>query len=278
MRDDAITLRDGRTIAFTDLGASERSAPVVVYLHGAPTSRLDFVGADATFAERGVRVLCPDRPGYGGSSPQPGRSMVDHASDIAALADRLGVDRFIAVGLSSGGPYALACAAHLGARVRAASVVAGVTDFGWPGAWDDYLPHESELMRQPSPEAAVARCEEQFGPDGMGFLAGDPPAGEASAAETAARPFLDSIVESFRQGVIGYAHDVWVQGRPWPFDPAGIDVPVRVFHGDADSTVPIAHAHRTVAVVPTAVLEIWPGATHLSAAVRVPEVIAALVG
>jgi pimeloyl-ACP methyl ester carboxylesterase len=278
MRDDAITLRDGRTLAYTDLGVSERGAPVVVYMHGAPTSRLDFVGADGEFAAMGVRVLCPDRPGYGGSSARPGRSMVDHATDVATLADRLGVEQFAVVGLSSGGPYALACAAHSKARVRRAAVVAGVTDFAWPGAWDGYVPHERELMRQPSEDAAVELCEEQFGRDGMGFLAGDAPEAGAAAAVPSRGHFVDSIIESFRQGVIGYAHDVWVQGHPWPFDAGSIDLPVHVFHGDVDTTVPIAHAHHTVSIVPGAVLDIWPGATHLDAAARVPEVIATLVG
>src|SRR5262245_12264798 len=129
MRDDSITLRDRRTLAYTDIGAAHRDAPVVVYFHGAPTSRLDLVAADDALAAAGVRVLSPDRPGYGGSSPDPGRTMLDHVDDVAALADRLGVRSFTVVGLSSGGPYAVAAAAHLPSRVERAVVVAGVTDF-----------------------------------------------------------------------------------------------------------------------------------------------------
>jgi pimeloyl-ACP methyl ester carboxylesterase len=280
MRDETITLRDKRALAFTDLGADGRDAPVVVYLHGAPTSRLDLVDADADLAASGVRVLCPDRPGYGRSSPLPGRSMADHASDIAALADRLGIGSFGVVGLSSGGPYAVACAATLGSRVTTAAVVAGATDFSWPGAWDGYVEDECEMMRLPDEEAAVQWCETRYGRDGMGFVRGFLPDVDvdATVASGAARGFTASIIEAFRQGVGGYGQDVWVQGQPWPFDPASIAAPMYVFHGDADPIVPVAHAEHTASRIPGAKLQIWPGETHSGAAARTAAVITSLFG
>jgi pimeloyl-ACP methyl ester carboxylesterase len=279
VRDDAITLPDGRTLAYTDLGTDARGAPVAFYLHGAPTSRLDLASADAELAALGLRVLCPDRPGYGGSSPLPGRSMLDHATDVGALADRLGVADFVVVGLSSGGPYALACSAALGPRVARAAVVAGVTDFGWPDAWTDYDPDECEMMRQPDEEAARQWCEARFGRDGMGFLAGElPETEEAAFAELPdSGGMTASIVESFRQGVVGFAQDVWVQGRAWPFDAADIAAPVQVFHGDIDAVVPIAHAAHTSSLVTNAELVVWPGVAHVATVALVPQVIAGLV-
>jgi pimeloyl-ACP methyl ester carboxylesterase len=278
MRDETITLRDGRTLAYTVLGAADQRVKVAVYFHGAPTSRLDLVEADARFAEAGVRVVCPDRPGYGGSSPMPGRTMVDPVHDVVTLAERLGLDGFAAVGLSSGGPYALACAALLGERVGTAAVVAGVSDFGWGGAWHGYVEHECEMMRQPSEAAAVTFCEARFGADGMGFLGDDAPSRDAGATTSGSRRggFFLSIVEAFRQGVGGYAQDVWVQGRRWPFDPATITAPVRIFHGDADPVVPLAHARHTASLVPGAHLEVWPGFTHSEACSRAPDVVVSL--
>jgi pimeloyl-ACP methyl ester carboxylesterase len=273
VRDDSITLRDRRTLAFTDLGSTDRRAPVVVYLHGAPTSRLDLVSADDAFAAAGVRVLCPDRPGYGGSSPHAARTMLDHANDVAALADRLGVGTFAAVGLSSGGPYSLACAAHLGRRVDLAVVIAGVTDFGWEGAWVDYLPDEQAIMRAPDEAAAQAWCETTYGADGMGFLSDGGPSPVDDDAPPATHSFFTSMIEAFRQGVGGYAQDVWVQGHAWPFDVRTITAATHVFHGDADPVVPIAHAEHTASIVPGARLEVWPGESHLGAAGRAPDVI-----
>jgi pimeloyl-ACP methyl ester carboxylesterase len=276
MRDDAITLPDRRTLAYTEVGATGRGTPTAVYLHGAPTSRLDLVGLDDELADAGVRVISPDRPGYGGSSPHPGRSMVDHVADIVALADRLGIDRFAVVGLSSGGPYAVAAASVLGGRAIATAVIAGVTDFGWDGAWHGYVEDEVQIMRQPDEHAAVRWCEERYGADGLGFLAGDlPPSDAATAAPRGG--MIASIVESFRQGVAGYAHDVWLQGKAWSFDLASITVPVRVYHGDVDAVVPLAHGEHTASVVPGATLEVWPGVEHVATVRRVPDVLRTLL-
>jgi pimeloyl-ACP methyl ester carboxylesterase len=95
MRDAEMTLPDGRTLACTDLGDSRGAT--VMYFHGAPTSRLDLVGFEDLFTERGLRVVSADRPGYGRSSPQPGRTMRDWPADVAALADHLDIDEFIVV-------------------------------------------------------------------------------------------------------------------------------------------------------------------------------------
>ena len=136
MIDSTMTLPDGRQLAYTELGSS--SGPLVFYFHGAPGSRLELMGLDEEFGRRDVRMVSPDRPGSGQSSPQPGRRRADWPVDVAALADHLGRQRFAVCGLSSGGPYAMACAALLPERVAAAAVVAGVTDVAWPGFFDEY--------------------------------------------------------------------------------------------------------------------------------------------
>jgi pimeloyl-ACP methyl ester carboxylesterase len=134
MLDTTMTLPDGRVLGFSDLGAS--SGPLVFYFHGAPSSWLDLAVYDEALASLDVRVACPDRPGYGTSSPQPGRELTDWPADVAALADHLSRERFAVTGISSGGPYVVVCAALLPERVVAACVVAGVTDLTWPGALD----------------------------------------------------------------------------------------------------------------------------------------------
>jgi pimeloyl-ACP methyl ester carboxylesterase len=262
MRDSTTTLADGRTLAYTDIGAAD--APVVVYCHGAPTSRLDLVGLEDALATLGVRVIAPDRPGYGGSSPQPGRTLAGWPGDVAELADHLGVERFAVIGYSSGGPYAVVCAALLGDRVAASGVVAGVTDMAWEPAWDGFDAAEVELMRVGDVEDAVAWCEARYGADGGGYLRGEelPP----------------MIREAFRQGVAGYAQDATLQARAWPFDPGAIRVPVSVLHGEADDVVPVAHARHTAELIPTASLRIWPDHGHVTIASEIPSLAATLVG
>ena len=218
------------------------------FFHGAPMSRLHLVGMEEQFAAQGLRVVSPDRPGYGRSSPQPGRSLGDWPADVAALADALGVDRFLVAGHSSGGPYAVVCAALLGERVRGGVVLAGVTDMAWPGAWDGYLEgrKEIQIMRLPDERAAIATCAEHFGADGSGFLAEQfdlPQPDTALLADEAVEQALTAtLAEAFRQGVTGYAQDVYLEGRGWHFDPSRISAPIAVLHGELDTLVPMAQS------------------------------------
>ena len=255
-----------------------RDAPVVVYFHGAPTSRLDLVWAHDQIASQGVRVVSPDRPGYGGSSPQTGRTLTDHPAEVAAFADHLGVDHFAVIGVSGGGPHAMACAALSPSRVRGTAIVAGVTNFAWPGAPNGFDPAEAEIMAQPDEETAVSWCEDRYGIDGRRFLEGDLPAVEAAALGDDPTAINASVTEALRQGIAGYARDVWIMGRHWPFDPTNIAPPLAVFHGDADAIVPLSHGKHTASLVPRAHLTVWSGVTHIGATQRTPDAIAAVVG
>jgi len=86
---------------------------------------------DAT--QHGIRLISYDRPGYGGSTPQPGRSVADCAEDVRAIAQALGLPRLGVWGLSGGGPHALACAALLPDLVAAVSVIGSIAPYGAPG-------------------------------------------------------------------------------------------------------------------------------------------------
>lgn len=194
--------------------------------------------------------------------------------------DHLGVERFAVIGASSGGPYVVACAALLPERIVGAGVVAGVTDMGWPGAWEGYEVREATLMRIGDETAAARWCEEHFGPDGSKFLE---TGGEMAPADWAfledeaiATGFSTTIREAFYQGVGGFAQDVTVQGRPWPFDPSAITAPTRVLHGQADTMVPIAHGRHTADVIPGASLVPFPHHGHLSIFTEIPQLSADL--
>jgi len=274
--DHAITLPDGRTLAFTDIGTEH--GPVVVYHHGAPGGRLELVNLDAAFAAAGVRVITPDRPGYGRSTAQPIRTTAEFTADTAALVDRLGVDRFGVMGLSSGGPYAVACAAQLGARVLGAVVAAGNTDMTWPSADDGYLPSELRLMSLDDPDSAVRLAEDIYGADGARFFDDGWDLGTCDSAwladETNAIALLTAMTDAFHQGVDAYARDIWVQGRAWSFDPAAITCPVIVAHGADDRLVPIGHSRHTAALIPGAELRVLDGVGHLGLVDELPALAA----
>ncbi|MFQ5908929.1 MAG: alpha/beta fold hydrolase [Thermoplasmata archaeon] len=260
----------------------DTSGVPVFYFHGAPTSRLYLVPWEMEFADRGLRVVSPDRPGYGGSSPQPGRTMSDWPTDVVSLANALGIDRFIVAGESSGGPYAVACAALLPDCVSGAVVVAGVTDMAWPEAWDGFFEPEKAIIRMPDEQSATARCEELFGADGRGLL-GSPgselpePDMAFFTDEKSAGAMLASFTEAFRQGVGGYAQDMLVQGRAWPFAPSAISAPVIVAHGELDTIMPVAHSRHTADLIPGASLRILPGHGHLTISSELPGLCAELI-
>ena len=276
MVDAEMTLPDGRTLAYTEIGDPD-GAPVL-YFHGAPGGRLELAVLDGAFADQGIRLITADRPGYGGSSPLAGRTTAAWADDVAALADHLGVGRFGIMGLSSGGPYTVACAALLGDRVTGAVVAAGNTDMSWPQAADGYLESELRIMAMDDEDAAVADCVERFGPSGEGFFEGEADLGPADDAFLAdnekATGLFTAMAEAFRPGVIGYAHDITVQGRPWTFDPASISVPVIVVHGELDRLVPITHSFHTADLITGSEMRVFPDRGHLSLTEELPALAA----
>ena len=275
MKDSLIRVNGRRKLAFIDMGHPHGSC--VFFFHGAPMSRLHLVGLEEKFADHGFRVIAPDRPGYGCSAPHPGRTMADWPQDVAALADALGIGHFVVAGHSSGGPYAVACAALLPARVEAGAIVAGVTDMAWPGAWDGYPEDEVQIMRQPDEKAAIAWCSERYGADGSGFFEVEPFAfPEPDLALLSDAMFGKALIEAFRQGVAGYAQDVHVQGRPWPFDPSLISVPVEVVRGELDTLLPVSHSHHSAEVISGSTLRILPGHGHLSILSELPTILSAL--
>ncbi|MFF0148154.1 alpha/beta fold hydrolase [Amycolatopsis sulphurea] len=103
-------LADGREVAWGEFG--DPTSPVVFWLHGLGNCRVSGKGMHALASDAGVRIIAPDRPGIGLSSPQPGRRILDYPADLTALADHFGLEQYQVLGISGGGPFALACAAQ----------------------------------------------------------------------------------------------------------------------------------------------------------------------
>jgi pimeloyl-ACP methyl ester carboxylesterase len=251
------------------------------FFHGAPSSRLRLAYLEERFLEEGIRVVSPDRPSYGGSSPLPGRSIASWPADVEALADALNIDRCMVAGHSSGGPYAVACAALLPERVAANITLGGVTDTAWHNAWEGYPATEWELMQMADEDAVKAWCVTHFGPDGSGFLAASdmefPEPDERLYEDPTIAPLLAAArAEAFRQGVSGYAQDVFLQGRPWTFDPGAIATPMHVVHGELDTIVPLAHSQHTSELVRGSTLRVLRGHGHFTILGELPAIASAL--
>jgi len=270
-----LSLPDGRRLGYAEYG-DPRGRPLV-YLHGFPGSRLAGAVLDEAARALGVRVLAPERPGLGLSSAQPGRTLLDAAHDLRALAEALGIGRFAVLGESGGGPYALACAHELGDRACCVAVVGGLGPVSCPGATAGIALKErigyAIASRAPllaaralSPVAAYARrwprqflrvTRWQLGEADRRVL--DGPLGDLVAADFA---------EAFRQGSLGVAQDLALLFRPWPFDPGAIRAPVIFFHGAQDRTVAVAVARELARTVPGSQLRIHDQDGHFSLLAR----------
>jgi pimeloyl-ACP methyl ester carboxylesterase len=257
-RDHTFERSDGRTIAYLDLG--DPGGRVVVSNHGGLSSRLDVLPAHDAAAAAGVRLLSPDRPGIGGSTRLPGRTLLDWPDDVAALLDHVGAERTALMGWSMGGPYAAACAHVLGDRAAALALVASPI----PADWDDEGDHLNRMDRTllalsgaAAPidrvifhlmHAAAHRAPKAFAKQSgaTGDLAEELP---AAVAEGLADP--KGVVDDYR-----------VFGAPWGFDPGDLALPVHLWQGDADELVPPAWAERLAAAIPGATVTAVAGASH----------------
>lgn len=266
-----IRLRDGRRLAFSEMG--DPDGVPIMHQHGMPGSRLERAAEPEFYRALGVRMITPDRPGYGLSDPHPHRSLLDWASDIAELAENLGIGRFGVTGLSGGGIYALACAAAMPHRLTDVVVT------GCPGPMQRegalvgmrFMTRAGVWLGSRSPwlldgaAALVGRLVRRF----PGFFVGqanrDKPAADRRWLSTPAvsRGAIDTLREAVRPGAWGYVEDIRAMARPWGFALEDIRVPIQLWHGTEDTVVPLHHGRYLASVIPGATLRICPGEAHM---------------
>jgi pimeloyl-ACP methyl ester carboxylesterase len=275
MVDGQIQLADGRQVGYADYGA--RGDTAVLWCHGGPGSRLEPAALEADARAAGLRLVGIDRPGYGRSSVQPGRNIGGWVPDALAVADHLSAERFVAVGVSTGGAYSLALAAAL-PRVLGVVACCAVTDMRWPeGRRSMDKPGTGDLWAAPNREAALALATEIFGADGSKMLAPGGAIQELPPADLALMSdpqwlagMVAGLREMFANGVQGYTDDRLADGPGWgSFDVRKIRCPVTVLHGGSDTIVPVAQARYTASIVPGAKLEIRDELGHFSIAYQV---------
>ena len=274
---------DGRTLAVEEAGDPD-GHPVLVH-EGTPNSRHLYPPVAIDAAARGLRLISYDRPGYGGSSPHPGRTVADCAADVRAICADLGIDRLAMWGISGGGPHVLACAALLPDLVTAAASLASPAPMDAEGL--DYFAGMGELNAEDiglflrDREAARAKLES----DREEILT-------ASAAEvvsslrtllspTDAAVLKDALVdflvychhEGLAPGGQGWWDDSVALGTAWGFELSAISVPVLLMHGRDDRFVPFGHGEWLAAHIPGVEARLFDHDGHLTLLTnRIPEV------
>ena len=261
-----VRLADGRVIAVEEYG--DPNGPVVLYFHGWPASRLEA----GLIPDLPVRLLALDRPGYGRSTAQPGRTLLDWPRDVAEVADRLGIDRFHIVGLSGGAPYAVACAYALPQRVLGTALVCPVPPAHGVHPRAPGVGHLFRLGRHP---VLAHRLFSILRPllrrriiTPRTLVGGSLPDADRTCLD---KPTLASLGRVWREGigrsVQGALTDAHIYAREWDVPFGRIVSPVDLWYGAQDSLIPF-HALAPFEAIPGLRLRVLPDEGHYSLAIR----------
>src|SRR5215472_923249 len=247
-----VGLPDGRALGLVECG--DPGGWPVFFFHGFAGSRLQRHPDDSLAQAAGIRLIAVDRPGIGRSDRLPGRRIVDWAADVAAAANALGAKEFSVFGWSAGSPHALACAHVMPERVKAVALASPMG--GWllgPGAHAGHAAAESRRLARlaglapPALQLLLRVLAHRVRRDPQRTVEAQsrslPASDQAVIADPAIHAMLvNTLAEGFRQGTGGVADDVIACARPWGFDPSAVSVPVYLWHGLDDRTIPVAWA------------------------------------
>jgi len=272
---DHVDLADGRRLEIRVSGPA--NGMPVVFHHGTPGAATAIRAYERAVHARGLRLVTTSRPGYGSSTRQRGRSVVDAATDVSAVLAAIGADRCLVAGQSGGGPHALACAARL-TQAAAALVIAGVAPYPAQGLdWmagmgpgnvaefnaalegEDrlrgYLVEQRLHLKNASAQLVVAGLSSVLSGADRAVLTDE--FGEDMAA---------SFRDGLRTGVDGWLDDDLAFTKPWGFTPDEISIPVMVWQGSADLMVPLAHGEWLASHLPRVSAHFEQNEGHLSLA------------
>lgn len=270
-------LPDGRVLAYAEYG--DAGGRPVVYFHGWPGCRLEGAQYHEACVAARVRLICVDRPGFGRSTRKRSRKIVEWASDVAALADALGVQRFSVVGYSGGGPHALSCARGLGERLDGVAVVGGVAPLvtaktsRWRRAW-------VRVVRAAAPLShgtllwfrANVRLFGRRAIAASRFIA--PEADRRILARPRVqRAFAAELRESLARGTGGAVDELRLFASPWGFELSEVRVRVHWWHGTKDRVVPFGRGRSGAEALPDCERHYIDGAAHMMIIDLMPDVL-----
>lgn len=275
LHDQAHALPDGRTQQWLELGPPD--GPPVLFCHGGNDCRLEALWIADAVERTGVRLVTPDRPGFGGSTFLPDRTVAGWAADAVALLDHLGLARVRVLGLSGGGPHAFALAAAAPDRVSALDIVASPCPWDSPGFLaGTWLPIRlAYLLARYAPDWLLAAVQRAMNDAERNLRYADRmPAPDALLLRERAdvgRAMVTSVTAAHASGFEGATQEWRLYTRPWGFDLGGIHAPVRLWYGTLDGMAPPAMGESLARRLPVATLEVVEDRAHLSVFVREAE-------
>jgi pimeloyl-ACP methyl ester carboxylesterase len=283
----AVEVARDRYLGFAEFGC--RHGRPAIWMHGTPGARRQVPEvARVTAAELDLRIIGIDRPGVGGSTPHRYSSMLESSVDFERVLDELGVDEFVMVGLSGGGPYVLACAHAMPDRCKAAGILGGVAPTVGPDAADggvvDLARRYSTVLNRVHTPLAFAVMTGAYllrpvaGHTLRLYAITSPPGDREVFAKPEMRAmFVDDLLIAGKRGIRAPAYDVLLFGRDWGFSVRDVDVPVHWWHGDADHIVPLRHGEHVVSLLPDAEFHLRTEESHLGTLGIADEILGTLM-
>ncbi len=268
--DSRLVMADGRVIGFREYGAAD-GLPILCF-HGTPGSRFMFAIADDFARDNGLRLIAPERAGFGLSSYAKARPLLGSAAEIAALCDALGLRRVAVAGVSGGAPFAVAFAAARPERVSAMALVSPVGPFAGPESPKRIGPAHRLTFRVLPGVPLLYRVLFTFGrmgflfvPDAMAALimSRSAPSDWRILSEKRIRKnLMRGLREGVRPGVGGAVEELRCFSRPWNLPFENIAAPTILWQGLSDRNVPVSAALRLGELIPGCDVRPIEGAGH----------------
>jgi len=288
--DQTCTLPDGRKLGFAEYG-SPSGTPLFLF-HGAPGTRWDGIGYEEESKLLDVRIICPDRPGHGLSSPQPNRKILDYPADISALARHLGINKYHIAGQSGGGPYVSVCAyASPEDELLNSTIIAGmIPPEGVSAKSAGYYTTAVLALYRLIPNTVIWLTDYFYPPS---FWADDkkvqrqldfaykflPKEDKDEIARPSTQPAIRAILrEAFRQGSAGVVQDAIIFGQPYGFELKDVKRHIKLFYGREDNRTPPAFGEYYHKHLPSSALTIMENKSHFRLDDVSLDMIAAAVG
>lgn len=280
--DNQIKLNDGYTIGYAEYG--DPTGKPIIHFHGTPSSRFeaDNPDLDAINERLHVRYIVPDRPGHGLSDWRH-FTVANYPDIVGQFADKLGLERFAVTGLSGGGRFVAACAWKIPQRLTAAIIVSGTAPFDLPGVKESLSKEERQQydMADKMPWLfrlflwKFARDARKNPASIRAMFANAPDTDKALLTQPGVRrAFEKMIVGAFEQGTRAATYDWALIARPWGFSLKEIKMPVSIWHGEADSIVPVKHAHVLAEAIPDSRTRFFPNEGHVAIVTHFEELLA----
>ncbi len=269
-----VKLKDNRVISYMEFG-DPNGTPMFLF-HGWPTSALAGSPNHQAALKTHIRLICPERPGYGASTLKPERTMLDWANDVAEIAEQLGFTTFSVLGVSGGGPYALACAYKLPHLISKAYIVCSILNL------NDLRTHQIQTAGLLRILLSMSKNSKTFvkvtlhtlkllvdKSNSMAFSLIDKKIPErdhlALGGINAPQNFNENIKRGLSQGIVGAEQDIKIYTNDWGFDLADIKIPIAVWHGTHDTLTPTSFAQYLHNKIPHSTLNIIEGEGHFIA-------------